>query len=191
MSDPAFVALPDLGGPEPAHWLTAWSEGPGDWRMVAPPDPGDPDPGEWRAALSTAISDAGGPVAVIAHGLGCLVLAGLAEGAPAAVAPVVGALLAAPPDAAQGLARPAVARFGTGPEGGGPWGALPFPAVVAASQSDPWCDYARAAALARAWDAPLADMGAAGHLGAADGYREWPEGEALMGDLLAAARLVR
>ncbi|MGR3541596.1 MAG: RBBP9/YdeN family alpha/beta hydrolase [Hasllibacter sp.] len=191
MSDPAVLTVPGLDGADPGHWMSLWERGRPAWRRAEPPGGDDPDPDEWCEALAAAVAGAAadGPVVAIAHGAGCLALARLAEARPAALSPVIGALLVAPPDAAQPMAAPALARLGTGPEGGGPWAPLPFPAVVAASQSDPRCAYERAAALAGAWGASLADMGAAGRLGRADGYGEWPEGEALLDDLIAAIRL--
>ena len=189
MSEPAILTVPGLGNASPGMWMSLWEAERPAWRRVVQSDWDDPDPVLWQDALAAAIAEAPGPAILVAHSLGCLTVAGLAERRPDAVAGVIGALLVAPPDAAQPMTKPGIARFGTGEDGGGPWTGLPFPAVVAASQSDPWCAYDRAAALAKTWGASLADMGAAGHLATADGYGEWPEGEALLDDLVAAIRL--
>ena len=153
------LTVPGVGDhASPRLWLARW-EREGGWTRVAPPDPADPEPEAWADALRAAVAEAGPPVLLVAHALGCLAVA---RAGP--LPGVAGAFLAAPPDAEQPMTRPEIARFGPGP-----WEALPFPAVVLASRSDPWCGFARAAALARAWGARLVDAGAAGHLAAADG----------------------
>ena len=159
------LTVPGLGGAEPGMWLPLW-ERREDWTRVVQADGDDPDPDAWAEALRASVAEAEPPVLLVAHSLGCLAVA---RAGP--LPGVAGAMLVAPPDAEQTLTEPEIARFGPGP-----WEALPFPAVVAASRSDPWCDYARAAALARAWGAALVDAGAAGHLTAADGFGEWAEG---------------
>ena len=189
MSDLSILTVPGLGNAAPGMWMSLWEAGRPDWRRVVQADWDDPGPDAWCAAIAAAVAEAQRPVVLVAHSLGALAVARLAEREPAALAPVAGALLVAPPDAAQTLTKPEIARFGTGEAGGGPWTALPFPSILAASQSDPWCAYERAAALAKAWGATLFDAGAAGHLATADGYGEWPEGEALLDDLVAAIRL--
>ena len=164
------LTLPAAAGAEPGLWLSRWERAHG-WSRVVPPEGGDPD--AWAEALRAGVAGAAPPILLVAHAVGCLVVA---RAGP--LPGVAGAMLAAPPDAEQPMARPEVARFGPGP-----WEPLPFPAVVAASRSDPCCSYARAAALARAWGAELADAGAAGRLGEADGLGDWPEGEAILGRL--------
>lgn len=168
------LTVPGLGGASPEMWLSRWERAEG-WTRVEQADWDDPDPDGWAEALRAQVAETPPPILLVAHSLGCLTVA---RAGP--LPGVAGALLAAPPDAEQPMTTPEIARFGPGP-----WEPLRFPAVVAASQSDPWCAYARAAALAKAWGARLHDAGAAGHLATADGLGDWPEGRGVLGDLRA------
>jgi uncharacterized protein len=83
-----------------------------------------------------------------------------------------GAFLVAPPDVEEADLIPAVERsFAPVPRD-----PLPFPSLLVASRSDPYCAYARAEDLAFAWGSALLDAGEAGHINTASGYGPWPEG---------------
>lgn len=166
------LTVPGLSDAGPDMWLSRWEREEG-WGRVVQADWDDPDPDAWADALRAAVAEAEPPVLLVAHSLGCLTVA---RAGP--LPGVAGAMLVAPPDAEQPLTKPEIARWGAGP-----WEPLRFPSVVVASRSDPWCDHARAAALARAWGAELVDAGAADHFATADGLGEWPEGRAVLADL--------
>jgi uncharacterized protein len=53
---------------------------------------------------------------------------------------------------------------------------LPFPAAVLISDDDPFCAPGRAESLAADWGAEAVRIGAAGHLNAASGLGDWPDG---------------
>ncbi|MFD0938749.1 RBBP9/YdeN family alpha/beta hydrolase, partial [Methylobacterium trifolii] len=53
---------------------------------------------------------------------------------------------------------------------------LPFPSLVVASRTDPYCAYERAEDFAYAWGAALVDAGESGHINVASGHGPWPEG---------------
>jgi hypothetical protein len=53
---------------------------------------------------------------------------------------------------------------------------LPFPSLLVASRSDPYCTFERAEDFAYAWGSALLDAGDAGHVNIASGYGPWPEG---------------
>jgi predicted alpha/beta hydrolase family esterase len=61
---------------------------------------------------------------------------------------------------------------------------LPFPSIVAASRNDAYCSLLRASGLALAWGSRLVDCGAVGHINADSRLGDWPEGFALLQDLL-------
>ncbi len=61
---------------------------------------------------------------------------------------------------------------------------LPFAAVVATSRNDPFCSFMRASALAHTWGARLVDCGMAGHINAESNLGDWPEGFALLQELM-------
>jgi uncharacterized protein len=53
---------------------------------------------------------------------------------------------------------------------------LPFPSLVVASRTDPYCSYERAEDFAYAWGAAIVDAGEAGHINTEAGFGPWPEG---------------
>ncbi len=61
---------------------------------------------------------------------------------------------------------------------------LPFASVVAASRNDPFCSFMRASSLAHAWGSRFVDCGMRAHLNAEAHLGDWPEGFALLQDLL-------
>ena len=61
---------------------------------------------------------------------------------------------------------------------------LPFPAIAVVSSDDPYCAPERAAGLCADWGAERVDAGPRGHLNAASGLGDWPEGRALLRSLV-------
>jgi predicted alpha/beta hydrolase family esterase len=57
--------------------------------------------------------------------------------------------------------------------------------MLAASSNDPYCELARSHKLAEAWGARFVDLGFAGHVNTDSGHGRWPEGERLLGEMLA------
>jgi predicted alpha/beta hydrolase family esterase len=68
-----------------------------------------------------------------------------------------------------------------------PLARLPFPATVIASRNDPYATSERARAFAAAWGATFVDAGALGHINAASGLGDWPDGHAHLEALLATS----
>jgi predicted alpha/beta hydrolase family esterase len=64
---------------------------------------------------------------------------------------------------------------------------LPFPSIVVASTDDPFYTMARARAFADAWGSCLIVLERAGHINADAGFGPWPEGRALLDELLRSA----
>jgi hypothetical protein len=60
---------------------------------------------------------------------------------------------------------------------------LPFRAIVVASSDDPWCALDRTRAWAADWGAEFHDIGPHGHINAASGLGDWPQGKAWLADL--------
>lgn len=58
---------------------------------------------------------------------------------------------------------------------------------MVAGSSDPYAELAWSQACAAAWGSELVDIGDAGHINAASGLGEWPQGQALLQRLIAAA----
>ncbi|MGW1343790.1 RBBP9/YdeN family alpha/beta hydrolase [Kribbella sp. NPDC002412] len=62
---------------------------------------------------------------------------------------------------------------------------LPVPAVLIASDNDPYCTVDAAARLATAWGVPLIVTGSHGHLNSDSNLGSWPQGQQLLTSFLA------
>jgi len=118
-------------------------------------------------------------VALVAHSLGCALVAQLARRAPRL--PIRCALLVAPADVDSPAHTPPETR-GFAPL---PRAPLPFPSTVVASRDDPFVTQDRARQMAADWGASFVDAGAAGHINAVSGLGDWPAGRDLLAALLA------
>ncbi len=175
------LVLPGYGDSGPGHWQTLWERRHGYARVVQD-DWERPDVEAWKRRLRAAVARADDPVVLVAHSLGCALVAHCA--ADAASARVAGALLVAPPDVDEiRHLLPEIETFAPMP-----MTPLPFPSVVVASTNDPYADAERVREFASAWGARFVDVGAAGHINAESGLGEWLEGHRLLAELLAAAR---
>lgn len=176
-----MLILPGLGGSGPEHWQTRWEAlYPGSVR-VEQRDWDHPRREDWLAALGAAVAAAGEPVALVAHSLGCALVAHAAARPYAAA--VTAALLVAPAD----VDSPAHTPPETRDFAPLPLRPLPFPSTVVASQDDPYVTLARARELAAAWGGEFVDAGPRGHLNAASGLGDWPDGRRHLEALLARA----
>jgi hypothetical protein len=140
------------------------------------------------AAIERVASAVPGPMVIVAHSGGCVMLAHWAMQSPHTARRVRGALLAAPPDFDRLLPEgyPTLAQLDAGGWLPVPRARLPFPSIVAGSRDDPLAAYERVAELARDWGGRLVDLGAVGHLNPASGYGPWPRAEAFIEELSAA-----
>ncbi len=117
-------------------------------------------------------------VILVAHSLGCVLVAAWAAHTQHAHK-VKGALLVAPAD----VERPEMQHMLHS------WSPierkrLPFQSTVAASRNDPYCSLMRASGLAQAWGSRLVDCGMSGHINTDSRLGDWPEGFALLQDLI-------
>jgi predicted alpha/beta hydrolase family esterase len=171
MSARPVLIVPGLGGSGPGHWQTLWqAEIPGAVR-VEQADWDEPRRDRWIGALENAIAANPGAI-VVAHSLGCILLAHLAA---LRAIDVAGALLVAPADVERPMPAPGcVRRFAPVPIS-----RLPFASIVVASSNDPYATSERAAAFAHAWGSDFVDIGDAGHINVASGYGAWADGRVI------------
>ena len=175
---PPVLMLPGYGDSGPQHWQSLWEAADRACRRVVQRDWHNPTLDDWRERLDRAIAESERPPILVAHSLGCALVAHWARGAARRVA---GALLVAPADADMvALMLDAVASFAPVP-----LEPLPFPSIVVASSDDPYVSLERAETFARAWGSRLVRIGAAGHINADSGHGEWPEGRWLLDELRA------
>ncbi len=174
---PQVLILPGWQDSGPGHWQSRWETLHGHVR-VDQHDWLQRRRGDWLARLEETVIDSDRPVVLVAHSLGCVLVAAWSRFSRHAHK-VRGALLVAPGDVEQPDLAPALP--GWAPIIREP---LPFASVLVASRDDPYCRFERAAALAQDWGSRLVDAGARGHLNAESGLGDWPDGHALLQSLL-------
>ncbi len=170
---PTVLVLPGWQGSGPEHWQTRWERLHG-YQRVDQHDWLHPRRGDWLARLDEVMVDTQGPVVLVAHSLGCALVAAWAQFSRH-TPKVRAALLVAPPDTSQ---EPLLSAL----PGWSPLvlSALPFPSVVVASTDDPYCSLERSRDFAQAWGSTCVDVGVCGHINAESDVGDWPEGHALL-----------
>jgi predicted alpha/beta hydrolase family esterase len=177
IATPEVLLLPGWQNSGPGHWQSRWEALHGD-RRVQQHDWMRPLRGDWSAQLEDAVLAAAGPVVFAAHSMGCLLVAAWAAHSRH-TGRVLGALLVAPGDLERDDLRQQIPG----------WAPivrqrLPFPSILVASTDDPYCSAERARGLATDWGARFVDLGARGHINADSGLGDWPEGRALLLELM-------
>lgn len=170
-----ILVVPGIGNSGPEHWQSRWQAASPTYQRVMQRDWDHPHCAEWAAALEQAVARAGDGVRLVAHSLGCLLVAHWMQTTRLAVA---GVLLVAVPDP-EGASFPKEA-VGFAPA---PKIRLACPSIVVASQDDPYAsiDFARGCAVA--WGSRFVDIGRAGHINAASGLGDWAKGHELLDQL--------
>jgi uncharacterized protein len=176
------LTLPGWLGASRAHWLSRWEDLHGcervhqhDWRQALR--------GDWITRLEDVILSKapGQPIVLVAHGLGCHLVAAWADVSRQA-ARVHAALLVAPPDLTRpdfppetfSWRRPVLTR-------------LPFASTCVISTNDPYCSVATGRSLASSWGANCIALDGVGHFDDAAGLRDWSEGRAYLPVLKSSA----
>lgn len=182
-TSPLVLTVPGLDSSGAGHWQSIWERERTDCERADLGMWSSPHRNSWVTALNGAIRQAGRPVILAAHSLGCLAVAWWAalEAQPYGN-PVAGALLVAPPDVDAAGPDPRLAGFGPAPKI-----ILPFPSVTIASSNDPYSDLVRAQSLAKFWGSHFVDIGEAGHVNAESGLGDWQQGQLWLDRLLGIA----
>lgn len=164
-----ILIVPGLGNSGPGHWQRRWGERFGTGRFVEQDDWDNPRLEDWVGRLEREIIMATRPVVLVAHSLG---VAAVAHTARRLVdSKVRGAFLVAPPDLERDDMPPEIGSFRDVPRD-----PLPFPSMLVASSTDPYCEVERAADMSTAWGSDLHIAGGAGHINVESGHGPWPEG---------------
>jgi predicted alpha/beta hydrolase family esterase len=171
------LILPGWEGSGPKHWQSLWEARHG-YRRVEQHDWTKPLRGDWVARLEDVVLSCDEPAVLVAHSLGCILVAAWAAHSQNTHR-VKAALLVAPGDVERPEIREQIPS----------WSpielqALPFPGVLVASRNDPYCALERARLFAHAWNAQFMDYGDCGHINADSGLGSWPEGHVLLQDLM-------
>jgi uncharacterized protein len=174
------LVLPGWQGSGPGHWQSRWEDRHG-YLRVQQHDWMNPLRGDWMAQLEEAVLQDETPAVLVAHSLGCVLVAAWAAHSRH-IARVRAALLVAPgdteaPDLAARLPgwSPMVRQR------------LPFASLLLASSNDPYCTLERAQHLAESWGSGFRSLGELGHINAESGLGDWPEGHACLAPWLGNA----
>ncbi|MDQ1194511.1 alpha/beta hydrolase [Agrobacterium sp. SORGH_AS 787] len=171
------LIVPGLNGSPPGHWQDHWLRDDPTAKLVDQDDWQCPVLEDWLTRFETALAGAE-EAYVVAHSLGCLLIANMAS-RPLATR-IKAALLVAPASLEKVEAlHPCIVRFGSFPAL-----TLPFPSLVVGSTTDPYMDAEEVAGTAGLWGSELVNLGAVGHLNIASGFGRWPQGYALFERLI-------
>jgi len=168
---PRVLILPGWLNSDPLHWQSRWEAVHG-FERVEQSDWLWPRRGDWMARLDEVLLAEQRPAVLVAHSLGCQLVAAWSAHSRH-TARVQGALLVAPPDVERDDLAPQLF----------PWRPivrqrLPFAARLIYSEDDPYCTAERARGMAADWGAAAHSAGPAGHLNGESGLGGWPEGVA-------------
>jgi len=179
MKSERVLLLPGWQNSGPGHWQTRWETLYGDQR-VEQHDWDWPKRGDWMARLDEVLLAGDAPARLVAHSLGCQLVASWAEHSQH-TARVKGALLVAPPDTEREDMPPQLHNWRPIRRS-----RLPFPSIAVISSDDPFGAAERSTQMAADWGAGVVIAGPRGHLNADSGLGDWPEGRALLESLARA-----
>lgn len=171
------LVLPGWQNSGPQHWQSLWEQRYG-YVRVEQHDWDRPRRGDWVARLEEVLLTRDEPAVLVAHSLGCMLVAAWAAHSKNPQR-VKAALLVAPGDPERPDVREQIPGWAPIP-----LQALPFPSVLVASRDDPFCEFERARLFAHAWGSQFMDYGLCGHINADSGLASWPEGHVLLQDLM-------
>lgn len=170
------LLVPGICNSGPTHWQSLWEARYPKVLRLQQRDWDHPVCDTWAEVLGQAIRQCAEPPIVVAHSLGCLVVARwAAHTAGDAAQAMHAALLVAVPD-------PGAASFPAQATG-----FLPFATslggrrvTLVSSSDDPFSSPAYTAQRVADWGAEHFCLGALGHLNASSGLVDWPEGWAIV-----------
>jgi predicted alpha/beta hydrolase family esterase len=178
---PRVLLLPGWLDSGPTHWQSRWEALHGDERVVQD-DWVWPRRGDWMARLDEVLLADDRPAVLVAHSLGCQLVAAWSAHSTH-TGRVQAALLVAVPDTERSDMPPNLAG----------WRPivrerLPFPSLVVISADDPYGAPERAAQCAADWGSATFAIGERGHINGDSGLGDWSEGRALLRELLRGDR---
>ncbi|QEW08542.1 alpha/beta hydrolase [Nitrincola iocasae] len=170
-----MLILPGFGNSGPDHWQSRWEQLNKNCMRVNQERWESPICSDWVASLEDAVKSSGPRTTLVAHSLGCLLVA---HWAAKTNLKINAALLVAVPNP-QSPAFPTQA-FGFEPL---PVDRLPFKSIVVASTNDPYGGIIYSEECASNWGSDLVNIGEAGHINGDSGLGDWPEGQTLLRQL--------
>ena len=176
------LIVPGLRDHVAEHWQTLLQAKLCKVRSVPPLETNKLDLAARVQAIQNELAQIDGPVILVAHSAGVLMVA---HWAARHSHPIKGALLAAPPDldATWPEGYPTSQSLQANGWDPLPKSALPFRSIVAGSTNDHLASLEAVAGLARGWGSELVNLGQVGHLNPASGFGPWSQAEAFIQEL--------
>jgi uncharacterized protein len=192
-ADVDILIVPGWSDSGPDHWQSRWARNLKTARRVEQTDWFNPRRDAWIGRIVEQAASCVRPVVLVGHSLGVISIVHAVEKLGRLPAKPIGAFLVAPADVdnaagwpmtrgqlfGEGLAANAT-HDQAGSDGTGfapvPMKPLPFPSVLVASSTDPYCSAERARVMANAWGSLLIECGDAGHINVDSGHGPWPDG---------------
>lgn len=177
-----ILIVPGLREHVAEHWQTLLAARLSNVRSVAPLETDKLDCMARVRAIQHELEQIDGPVILVAHSAGVLMVA---HWAAHYSRPIKGALLAAPPDldAVWPSNYPSSETLRSQGWNPLPQGPLPFRSIVAGSTNDHLASLPAVSRMAESWGAELLNLGDVGHLNPAAGFGHWQQAEALIQEL--------
>ena len=172
-----LLILPGIGNSDAEHWQTLWQASGPAFSRIPQTEWDAPQCADWVRQLEASLQEKGPDTILVAHSLSCLLVA---HWAPTTRLKPRAALLVAPPDPAASVFPPEALSFAQLP-----MMPLGFPALLVASENDPYASLGFAQGCAAAWGAEFVSIGNAGHINTTAGYGAWPQGRQLLDRLIA------
>lgn len=176
------LIVPGLRDHVAEHWQTLLEARLNNVRSVPPLETDKLDCAARVRAIQHELEQIDGPVILVAHSAGVLMVAHWAARHSGSIK---GALLAAPPDlnATWPANYPSPETLKANGWAPLPAGALPFRSLVAGSTNDHLASLEAVTRMARDWGSEVVNLGEVGHLNPASGFGHWPQAEALILEL--------
>jgi predicted alpha/beta hydrolase family esterase len=170
-AETVMVVVPGIGGSGEDHWMTLWQQDLPGSKRISPRSWDEPELDDWVSSLDRAAVN--NSTVLVAHSLGCLLAIEWARRHPTGTA---GLFLVALPDPTS-TSFPLLGSPFASIDLGAP---LPVPALVVASDNDPYCDIRRSVAIADGLGAGWMSKGSLGHINATSALGHWRDGQDLL-----------
>jgi predicted alpha/beta hydrolase family esterase len=174
------LLLPGWLDSGPRHWQSHWEALHG-FERVQQSDWTWPRRGDWMARLDEVLLASESRAVLVAHSLGCQLVASWAAHSQH-TGRVQAALLVAPPDVERADIPPNLFNWRPITRQ-----RLPFANRVVISSNDPFATPHRSHAMAAAWGSDITEVTQRGHLNGDSDLGDWPEGLALLHALVAGS----
>ena len=164
-----YIIIPGLNNSGEKHWQSQW-ENRIDCVRLNQSNWSEPNLEDWLDVLSTTISKIDDELSLVAHSLGCVLVAHWMSRYQSDKIKAV--LLVAPADVDSDEHTPDVVR-NFSPM---PLVKVPYKSVLIASENDPYMSIERSRYFSQVWDTAFINVGKLGHINADSDLGEWEFG---------------